>query len=106
MTKKLKKSLQTPVVPRRKMKRQPSSSGSESGYENSVSSDFSESEGLSTSTASEWDYEPILHAIILPNYKEDMDTLRETLDILASHSQASSSYEVSQSRWTGTLLTG
>jgi hypothetical protein len=27
----------------------------------------------------------VLHAIILPNYKEDIDTLRETLDVLACH---------------------
>jgi hypothetical protein len=32
--------------------------------------------------------EDILHAIIFPNYKEDIDTLREALDILACHPQA------------------
>jgi hypothetical protein len=37
----------------------------------------------------------VLHAIILPNYKEDIDTLRETLDVLACHSQAASSYDLS-----------
>jgi hypothetical protein len=36
----------------------------------------------------------VLHAIIVPNYKEDLDTLRETLDVLACHPQASSNYEV------------
>ncbi|KAH7328395.1 glycosyl transferase family group 2-domain-containing protein [Stachybotrys elegans] len=37
---------------------------------------------------------PIIHAIIIPNYKEEMDTLRETLDVLASHPLAQSSYDV------------
>ena len=37
----------------------------------------------------------VLHAIILPNYKEDIDILRETLDVLACHPQAASSYDVS-----------
>jgi hypothetical protein len=37
----------------------------------------------------------ILHTVILFNYKEDMDTLKETLLVLASHPQAKSSYEVS-----------
>lgn len=37
----------------------------------------------------------VVHAIIIPNYKEEMDTLRETLDVLASHPFASTSYDVS-----------
>ena len=37
----------------------------------------------------------VVHAIILPNYKEEVDTLRETLEVLASHSEASRSYDVS-----------
>lgn len=36
----------------------------------------------------------VVHAIIIPNYKEEMDTLRETLDVLASHPQARSNYDV------------
>jgi hypothetical protein len=72
--------------------------GNDSIYEDSVSSaDCSGSESeieLSSSTASEWEDEPLLHAIIIPNYKEEVDTLRETLDIFASHVQARSSYEV------------
>ncbi|CZS90210.1 uncharacterized protein RCO7_08631 [Rhynchosporium graminicola] len=57
--------------------------------------DFSDSEtDHSTSASSTWDDEPVVHTIILPNYKEDLDTLRETLDILASHSLARSSYEI------------
>lgn len=39
--------------------------------------------------------EKILHAIIIPNYKENIDDLRETLDVLASHPQARSTYDVS-----------
>ncbi len=37
----------------------------------------------------------VVHAIVIPNYKEEMDTLRETLDVLASHPQARNSYDVS-----------
>ncbi|TPX73330.1 hypothetical protein CcCBS67573_g05400 [Chytriomyces confervae] len=35
----------------------------------------------------------INHVIIIPNYKENMDTLCETLDVLASHSRAISQYK-------------
>jgi hypothetical protein len=38
--------------------------------------------------------ESVSHAIILPSYKEDYDTLRETLSVLASHVLARSSYDV------------
>jgi len=38
--------------------------------------------------------EPIVHAIILPSYKEDMDTLVETLSVLGSHCLAKSSYDI------------
>ncbi|KAH8890815.1 hypothetical protein GQ53DRAFT_649750 [Thozetella sp. PMI_491] len=37
----------------------------------------------------------VIHGIIIPNYKEEMDTLRETLEVLASHPQARSTYDVS-----------
>lgn len=37
----------------------------------------------------------VIHAIVIPNYKEEIDTLTETLDVLASHSQARCSYDVS-----------
>ncbi|ORY70994.1 glycosyl transferase family group 2-domain-containing protein [Pseudomassariella vexata] len=36
----------------------------------------------------------ILHAIIIPNYKEDIDMLRETLEVLASHPRAQTNYDV------------
>ena len=39
--------------------------------------------------------ESVVHAIILPSYKEDIDTLRETLAVLASHVLAKSNYDVS-----------
>ncbi|KAK9312347.1 hypothetical protein V1522DRAFT_460481 [Lipomyces starkeyi] len=35
-----------------------------------------------------------IHAIFVPNYKEHLDTLRETLSMLASHYMALSSYDV------------
>ena len=37
----------------------------------------------------------IVHAIVIPNYKEENDTLRETLEVLASHPQARATYDVS-----------
>ncbi|KAF8850222.1 hypothetical protein BDZ45DRAFT_751934 [Acephala macrosclerotiorum] len=98
MTKNLKKVAMPAQTPYRRNSSHlsPLSGSSESGYEDSVSSDFSEAEiELSTTTTeSEWDDAPLLHAIIVPNYKEEMDTLRETLDILGSHTQARSSYEI------------
>ncbi|KAK3986693.1 glycosyl transferase family group 2-domain-containing protein [Cladorrhinum sp. PSN332] len=36
----------------------------------------------------------IIHAIVIPNYKEENDTLRETLEVLASHPQARNTYDV------------
>ncbi|KAJ3402816.1 hypothetical protein HDV05_008227, partial [Chytridiales sp. JEL 0842] len=39
-------------------------------------------------------FDHVEHLIILPNYKEDMGTLCETLDVLASHSRALKSYKV------------
>lgn len=38
----------------------------------------------------------VIHAIIIPNYKEEMDTLRETLDVMASHPLARDTYDVSR----------
>ena len=39
-------------------------------------------------------YDSVKHVILLPNYKENMDTLCETLDVLASHSRAATQYKV------------
>lgn len=36
----------------------------------------------------------VIHAVILPSYKEDLDTLKETVSVLASHVLARSSYDV------------
>ncbi|KAF4975414.1 hypothetical protein FZEAL_7793 [Fusarium zealandicum] len=36
----------------------------------------------------------VVHAIIIPSYKEEPDTLKETLEVLASHPQAHYSYDV------------
>ena len=36
----------------------------------------------------------IRHAIMIPSYKEDIDTLRGTLDVLAGHPMASLQYDV------------
>lgn len=38
----------------------------------------------------------VIHAIIIPNYKEELDTLRESLDVLASHPHAALTYDVSR----------
>jgi hypothetical protein len=38
--------------------------------------------------------ESVRHIVLVPNYKEDIHTLRQTLGVLAAHSQAQSSYEV------------
>jgi hypothetical protein len=38
--------------------------------------------------------ERVVHAIVVPNYMEDLGTLRETLDVLASHRRARTQYEV------------
>ncbi|KAH8736997.1 glycosyl transferase family group 2-domain-containing protein [Ilyonectria robusta] len=36
----------------------------------------------------------VIHAIVIPNYKEEYDTLKETLEVLASHPRAQDSYDV------------
>ncbi|RDL30425.1 uncharacterized protein BP5553_10303 [Venustampulla echinocandica] len=45
-------------------------------------------------TEIELDQDKIIRAIIIPNDKEDIDGLRETLNFLASHPQARSVYDV------------
>ena len=37
----------------------------------------------------------VVHAIVIPNYKEEIDTLRESLEVLASHPMARDWYDVS-----------
>jgi hypothetical protein len=38
----------------------------------------------------------VVMAILIPAYKESIDTMRETLDVLASHEGAAQSYDVRQ----------
>lgn len=61
------------------------------------STSSSEAGDLDTEFYADADVEPdrVIHAIIVPNYKEEMDTLRETLEVLASHPQARYTYDVS-----------
>lgn len=47
-------------------------------------------------TDADSEQDKIIHVIIIPNYKEELDGLRETLDVLASHPQARSTYDVSR----------
>jgi hypothetical protein len=61
------------------------------------SSNSSDTEDLESGYCSEVEadnHQPI-HTVLIPNYKEDVDILRETLDVLASHPQARSQYDVS-----------
>lgn len=49
---------------------------------------------LNDPPAYEVDDAEVVHAIILPNYGEDLHTLRTTLNVLSSHPRARSQYEV------------
>lgn len=64
------------------------------GLASSSSSEAGESD-IELSVDSEEPPNTILHAIVIPNYKEENDTLRETLEVLASHPQARATYDVS-----------
>jgi hypothetical protein len=46
-------------------------------------------------TDADVEQEKIIHAILIPNYKENIDDLRETLAVLAAHPQARATYDVS-----------
>jgi hypothetical protein len=110
ITKSLKRSAQSKAIEEYKTAglRRHSSSSSVSSSETLASSN---SNGIS-STASELSdseleifvegkdilQDPVIHAIVIPNYKEEVDTLRETLDVLASHPQAQSCYDVSRKK--------
>ncbi|KAJ3193266.1 hypothetical protein HK101_005129 [Irineochytrium annulatum] len=39
-------------------------------------------------------YCSVVHVIVIPNYKENLETMCETLDILASHPRASTNYKI------------
>ncbi|GIK00779.1 hypothetical protein Aspvir_004808 [Aspergillus viridinutans] len=49
---------------------------------------------LMSDTARDSDGLEVIHAIIVPNYCEDLHTLRTTLDVLASHPRARMQYEI------------
>lgn len=111
ITKSLKQSAQSRAVQDYKtagLRRQSSSSSitssetlSSSDSDNvfSTASDFTDSESeLFTDGKDNAQSSPIIHAIVIPNYKEEMETLRETLDVLASHPQAHSCYDVSRNK--------
>lgn len=51
-------------------------------------------DGWNSGTEIEDDLELVTHAILIPNYKESVEVLIETLDILASHLQARYAYDV------------
>lgn len=61
------------------------------------SSTSSEAGDFDAELYTDGDGEPdrVIHAIVIPNYKEELDTLRETLEVLGSHPQARNSYDVS-----------
>jgi hypothetical protein len=61
------------------------------------SSSSSEAGDLDLECYTDGDIAPdrVIHAIVIPNYKEENDTLRETLEVLASHPQARNTYDVS-----------
>lgn len=70
-----------------------------SSKEDSLPSSATSSEAgdIETEFYTDGDAEPerVIHAIIIPNYKEEVDSLRETLDVLACHPQAQYCYDVS-----------
>lgn len=70
-------------------------STSDTNYYSSSVSEVSDVEAEIYSDGTAATQETVIHAIVIPNYKEEMDTLRETLDVLASHPQAQFSYDVS-----------
>lgn len=69
-----------------------------SSKEDSLPSSATSSEAgdIETDFYNDGDSEPnnVIHAIVIPNYKEEVDSLRETLDVLASHPQARNSYDI------------
>jgi hypothetical protein len=78
--------------PRWKISSSPSSADVSSSSSSISSSEFGD---LDSSTEIEDDLELVVHAILIPNYEEDIEGLTETLQVLASHPQASQVYDVS-----------
>ncbi|KAF1736463.1 hypothetical protein CRV24_002069 [Beauveria bassiana] len=55
---------------------------------------ISDTEPSSMSESEEPKAISVIHAIVIPNYKEEIDTLRESLDVLACHPYAAMTYDV------------
>jgi hypothetical protein len=72
---------------------------SDSGYSSDLSDEISSNgypRSPSSITKADLPLEDrILHAIIVPNYMEELDTLRETLGVFAAHDRARYQYDVS-----------
>ncbi|ROW11467.1 hypothetical protein VMCG_01163 [Cytospora schulzeri] len=71
-------------------------SSSETLTSSHASSTSSEAGDLEAEIYTDGDAEPdrVCHAIVIPNYKEELDSLRETLEVLGCHPQARNSYDV------------
>ncbi|KUI67300.1 hypothetical protein VM1G_02717 [Cytospora mali] len=71
-------------------------SSSETLTSSHASSTSSEAGDLEAELYTDADAEPdrVVHAIVIPNYKEELDSLRETLEVLGCHPQARNSYDV------------
>lgn len=59
-------------------------------------SDLSDPKSFNLGDLENGDNGEVVHAIILPNYSEDLETLQTTLKVLASHPRAATQYEVSR----------
>lgn len=72
-------------------------SSSETLTSSHASSTSSDAGDFDAELYTDGDAEPdrVVHAIVIPNYKEELDTLKETLEVLGSHPQARNSYDVS-----------
>ncbi|PLB52074.1 hypothetical protein P170DRAFT_453600 [Aspergillus steynii IBT 23096] len=77
----------------RRVSRAPDLSPSESGYQGTSSQKLPDSSVFEIDNIS-IEEDEVVHAIILPNYSEDIDTLRTTLNVLASHPRARAQYEI------------
>ncbi|KAH7171158.1 glycosyl transferase family group 2-domain-containing protein [Dactylonectria macrodidyma] len=66
-----------------------------SSYNDGSSSTASEAGDLDTESYTDGvPTAAVIHAIIIPNYKEEYDTLKETLEVLSCHQRAQDSYDV------------
>lgn len=91
------KALQSLKFAHRRRGSSTSLSSSETLTSSHGSSASSEAGDLEPELYTDGDAEPdsVIHAIVIPNYKEELDTLRETLEVLGCHPQARNSYDVS-----------